>query len=80
MDTDFHHVIKNSEIVNHPAEINIGKLVWIGCRCTILKGSSIADNTIVAAGSLITKKFTRENVVIGGMSAKILTDGVEWMA
>lgn len=80
MDTDFHHVIKNGEIVNHPAEINIGKQVWIGCRCTILKGSSIADNTIVAAGSLVTKKFTRENVVIGGMSAKILTDGVEWMA
>lgn len=63
MDTDFHHVIKNGEIVNHPAEINIGKHVWIGCRCTILKGGAVADNTIVAAGSLITKKFTRENVV-----------------
>ena len=80
IDTDFHHVLKNGEIINHPAEINIGKHVWIGCRCTILKGSVIADKTIVAAGSLIAKKFTRGNVIIGGISAKVLTDEVEWMA
>ncbi|WP_169304913.1 acyltransferase [Selenomonas sputigena] len=80
MDTDFHHVIKNDEIINPPAEIHIGKHVWIGCRCTILKGSVIADKTIVAAGSLIAKKFTRGNVIIGGISAKVLTDEVEWMA
>ena len=40
----------------------------------------IVAKTIVAAGSLIAKKFTRGNVIIGGISAKVLTDEVEWMA
>ena len=73
MDTDFHHVIKNGEVVNHPKEIRIGDHVWGGCRCTILKGS-----VIVAAGSLITKCFLKENIVLGCKSAAVLAEDVEW--
>ena len=35
--------------------ITIGKNVWIGANCTILKGVNIGDNSIIAAGSIITK-------------------------
>lgn len=78
MDTDFHHVIKNGEVVNHPKEIRIGDHVWGGCRCTILKGSVIPSNSIVAAGSLITKCFLKENIVLGCKSAAVLAEDVEW--
>lgn len=78
MDTDFHCVVKHGEILNHPKEIKIGDRVWIGCRCTILKGSHIQSNTVVAAGSLITQAFMRENVIIGGVPAKILRYDIDW--
>ena len=78
MDTDFHHVIKHGEVVNPPKEITIGDHVWIGCRCTILKGSVIPSNSIVAAGSLVTKRFLKENTVLGCQSADVLAEDVEW--
>lgn len=78
MDTDFHRVIKDGETRNLPREIRIGCHVWIGCRCTILKGAVIPDHTIVAAGSLVTKQFARERVVIGGESAGVLAEDIDW--
>ena len=70
--------LRNGEVVNPPKEIKIGKHVWIGCRCTILKGSIISDNSIVAAGSLVTRRFTREKIVLGNKSADVLEEGIEW--
>ena len=33
----------------------IGNNVWIGLNSIILKGVSVGDNTIIAAGSVVTK-------------------------
>ena len=67
MDTDFHHIMdKDYNKINNPEAIKIGKHVWIGCRNTILKGVSIADNTVISANSIITRSFFEENCVIGG--------------
>ena len=57
MDTDFHKITKDHITINQPKPIKIGTHVWIGCRCTILKGVSIADNIVVAANSTITTKL-----------------------
>jgi len=35
------------------APINIGRNVWLGTKVTVLAGSSIADNTVVGAHSLV---------------------------
>jgi acetyltransferase-like isoleucine patch superfamily enzyme len=43
--------------------------VWIGMRCTILKGVTVGRNTIVAAGSLVTRDLPA-NVLAGGVPAK----------
>jgi len=79
MDTDFHK-IKNlqGEIINPPEEIIIENNVWIGSRCTILKGSEIAEGTVIAACSTVNKSFTNKNVILGGVPAKILTTGISW--
>lgn len=35
--------------------MTIGNHVWIGGSCVILPGVTIGDNSIVAAGSVVTK-------------------------
>jgi maltose O-acetyltransferase len=51
--------------------INIGNDVWIGGTCVILPGITIGDNSIVAAGSVVTKDVP-SNVIVAGNPAKIL--------
>lgn len=57
MDTDFHKIKKNNIIVNCDKEIIIGNNVWIGCRSTILKGTKIPDNTVIAANTVLAKNI-----------------------
>ena len=49
----------------------IGNNVWIGHRVMFMAGSGCGDNVIIAAGSVVTKKFP-SNVIIGGVPAKIV--------
>lgn len=52
-------------------EVKIGDNVWIGNNVTILKGSQIGKNTVVATGAVVSGQFP-ENVIIGGIPAKII--------
>lgn len=54
-----------------PAPVKIGNRVWIGAHATILSGVTIGDNSIVAAGAVVTKDVPA-NVVVGGVPAKII--------
>lgn len=81
MDTDFHHILNTDDrITNVPKAISIGNNVWIGCRNTVLKGVSIADNNIISANSTITRDVTESNCVIGGhgKSVEIIKKNVSW--
>lgn len=51
--------------------VHIGKNVWIGNSVTILKNSHIGDNSIVAAGVVVSGNYP-DNVIIGGVPAKII--------
>lgn len=53
--------------------ITIGNNCFIGANSIILPGVTLGANTIVAAGSVVTKSF-EGNVVIGGNPARIITD------
>lgn len=53
-------------------KIVIGNNCFIGANSTIIYGVELADNTIVAAGSVVTKSFQNGNVIIGGNPAKII--------
>lgn len=55
----------------HPAPIHIGKRVWIGANATVTGGVTIGDNSVVAAGAVVTKDVP-ENVVVGGIPAKFI--------
>ncbi|RPH75405.1 hypothetical protein EHM76_01745 [bacterium] len=70
----------NGDCLNSDAEVIIGDCTWIGCRCTILKGSFVGDGCIIGAGTLINKRFDERNLLIVGNPAKVLTEGIhfEW--
>lgn len=51
--------------------VNIGNDVWIGGHSTICPGVTIGSGVVVAAGSVVTKNIP-DNVVVGGVPAKII--------
>lgn len=53
------------------APITIGDNAWIGANATICPGITLGDNVVVGAGAVVTKSFG-DNVVIGGVPAKII--------
>ena len=78
MDTDYHKILnENDEIINEDKPINIGNHVWIGCRNTILKGVTIAENNVIAANSTITKSFYSTESVIGN-NTEVLKSNIRW--
>lgn len=80
MDTDEHSIydLKENKRINSEKPIIIGDHVWIGCKCTVLKGTHVADNSIVAAGSFLRNNFSDSNQIIGGNPPIILKKDVNW--
>lgn len=67
---------------NHPLEpqhrkgltgksIIIKKNTWIGANVTILPGVTVGENSVVAAGAVVSKDVP-ENTIVGGIPAKII--------
>ncbi|WP_319421336.1 acyltransferase [Pleurocapsa sp. FMAR1] len=77
LDKDWHEINYEGKKEKSP-EIVIGDRVWIGSNCKILKGVHIANNSVVAANSVVTKSFAEEKVLIAGNPAKIIKRNVEW--
>ena len=74
-DSDNHTVLPSLHPQSMP--IVIGHHVLIGMNCLILKGVTIGEGTVVAAGSVVNKSLPA-NVLAGGVPAKIIREGVEW--
>jgi len=47
------------------APVRIADNVWIGMNAVILKGVTIGENSVVAAGSVVTKSIPTNTVVAG---------------
>lgn len=78
---DFHKIIDlDSNIqTNIPKKgISIGNHVWLSRDVKIFKDVKIPDNSVVASGSIVTKSFEKENILIGGTPAKILKENINW--
>lgn len=51
--------------------VSIKDNVWIGSNVTILDGVTVGENSVIAAGAVVNKSFPN-NVIIGGIPARIL--------
>ena len=67
---------------NHPVDpaqrafligmpVTIEDNVWIGAAATILPGVTVGENSVVAAGSVVTKDVP-PNSIVGGVPAKLI--------
>lgn len=54
-----------------PKPIHIKQKAWIGANATILQGVTIGENSVVAAGSVVSTNVP-DNVFVGGTPAKII--------
>ncbi len=59
--------------------VHIGNHVWIGENTMILKGVTIGDDAVIAAGSLVTKDIP-PHCLAAGHPAKVIRENVEWEA
>lgn len=75
MDSDAHDGLWDGYEKTKP--IKIGNHVWIGTRVTILKGVTIGDNAIIAAGSVVTKNVPN-NTIVAGVPAKVIKININW--
>lgn len=74
-DSDAHEIIGHQSESAQP--IKIGNHVWIGVNVTILKGVSIGDGAIIAAGAVVTKDIPAK-CLAGGVPAKVIKENMEW--
>ena len=51
--------------------IHIKKNCWIGAGATILRGITIGENSVVGAGSIVTKDVP-DNVIVAGNPARVI--------
>ena len=78
LDTDFHKIYKNEQIINEDKPIEIGNHVWIGAKTTILKGAKIPDGSIIGAGSICTGVLIDENSIYAGQPIKLVKHNINW--
>jgi acetyltransferase-like isoleucine patch superfamily enzyme len=73
-DSDDHAINHNPRI---RAPIKIGNHVWVGVNATILKGVTIGDGAVVAAGAVVTRDVP-VRCLVAGVPARIIKTEVVW--
>lgn len=73
-DSDWHHI----EGQHHQADVRIGNHVWIANGSSILKGTTIGSNCIIASHSKVINTIWEDNVLLGGVPAKLLKKNIKW--
>ena len=64
-DSDWHGLYDRSQPVGQTAAVRIGNNVWIGDSAIVCKGVTIGDNSIIGAGSIVTKDIPSDVIAAG---------------
>lgn len=76
---DSHPIFDNTtgNIINKAAPVKIGNHVWIGADVKVLKGITIADNSVIGTGSIVTSNVEANSIYVG-IPAKKVRDLISW--
>lgn len=61
-DHDYQNPIRGKFVTG---SVTIGKNVWVGANCVILKDTVIGDNCVIAAGAIVKGKIPESTVYYG---------------
>lgn len=67
------HDFNNRHTIYTYGKVTIKKNAWLGMGCTICPGVTVGENSVVAAGAVVTKDVP-DNLVVGGCPAKIIKE------
>ncbi len=70
-DSDWHGVYDRTRRDSAHKPVSIADNVWLGDHCTVLKGVTIGENSIVAAGAVVSRDVPPD-VIVAGNPAKVV--------
>lgn len=71
-DFDMNEVMPKHRPLKSNGSTILGRNVWLSDNVKILSGVTLGNNVVVAANAVVTKSFP-DNVVIGGIPARIIS-------
>jgi acetyltransferase-like isoleucine patch superfamily enzyme len=77
LDNDFHALTVGGVEQPSVAPVVIGDRVWVGTRAVVLKGVTIGDGAVVAAGAVVTNDVPA-NAVVAGIPARVVGSADSW--
>jgi acetyltransferase-like isoleucine patch superfamily enzyme len=77
--SDLHPIfdVNTLERINKAKDIIIDDYVWITSQISIMKGSYIRSGSVIAKGAVVSGSFPN-NVIIGGIPAKVIKKDICW--
>lgn len=61
-------------------DVRIGSDCYLASAVRFAPGSAVGDRVLVAMGSVVTRKFERSNLMLGGVPARVLEEDYRWAA
>lgn len=77
LDNDFHTMTVGGRQQPSSAPVRIGDRVWLGTRAVVLKGVTIGDGAVVAAGAVVTKDVPA-HAIVAGVPARVVGSADSW--
>lgn len=78
IDGDGHSIVWRGNKQEKSEDIIIGDHIWLASHVSVLKGSEIKNDTVVAFGGLVSHKYVEGNVLLGGNN-QVLKREISWM-
>ncbi len=78
--SDLHSILdaETGRRLNAADDIVIGDRVWLGTGVIVLPGSTIGNDSVVGAGSIVTGYIPPHSVAVGN-PARVVRTGVRWV-
>lgn len=77
LDNDFHAITVDGVEQPSAAPVRIGDRVWVGTRAVVLKGVTVGDGAVIAAGAVVTKDVPA-GAVVAGVPARVVGRADSW--